>query len=118
MARQAAALCSLLALSFLLISSPLAESAVTCGSVASAVSSCISYVRGAGPLTPGCCSGVKSLFAAASTTADRRTACTCLKSMAAKITGLNAGLAAGLPGKCGANVPFPISTSTDCTKVT
>ncbi|CAI0557979.1 unnamed protein product [Linum tenue] len=30
---------------------------------------------------------------------------------------INYGLAAGLPGKCRVDVGFPISTSTDCSKV-
>ena len=118
MARQVA-LFSLLVITaaFLLISTPRVESAVTCGTVANAVSPCINYIRGAGPLTPACCGGVKGLNAAANTTPARQTACNCLKSLAGRISGLNAGLARGLPGRCGVNVPFVISTSTDCTKV-
>ncbi|KAJ6804913.1 non-specific lipid-transfer protein 1-like [Iris pallida] len=115
MARQAA-LCSLLA--FLLISSPFAGSAaVTCGSVAQAISPCINYVRGIGPLTAACCSGVKGLIAQTTTTPSRQTACACLKNIAAKTPGLKPALAAGLPSKCGTSAPFPISTSTDCSKV-
>ena len=117
MARQVA-LCSILVIAaFLFISSPRAESAVTCSSVASAISPCLGYIRGQGALTGACCSGVKGLAAAATTPPDRRTACSCLKSMAGKISGLNPSLAKGLPGKCGASVPYVISTSTDCTKV-
>ncbi|KAJ6791061.1 non-specific lipid-transfer protein 1-like [Iris pallida] len=111
------ALCSLLALAFLLIASPRAESAVSCGTVASAISPCVNYLKGAAPLSAQCCSGVKSLNGAASTTPDRQAACACLKSLAGKVSGLKPALAQGLPGKCGANVPYPISTSVDCSKV-
>ncbi|CAN1229985.1 Non-specific lipid-transfer protein [Linum grandiflorum] len=66
--------------------------------------------------TPGCCGGVKSLNAAATTTPDRQAACRCLKSTSASIpaSSINYGLAAGLPGRCGVNVGFPISPSVDC----
>nr|B3A0N2.1 RecName: Full=Non-specific lipid-transfer protein; Short=LTP [Lycium barbarum] len=50
-----------------------------------------------GPLG-GCCGGIK-------------------KSAAAGISGINYGIAAGLPGKCGVNIPYKISPSTDCSKV-
>ncbi|CAN1229987.1 Non-specific lipid-transfer protein (Fragments) [Linum grandiflorum] len=45
--------------------------------------------------TPGCCGGVKKNFAAGASS-------------------INYGLAAGLPGRCGVNVGFPISPSVDC----
>ncbi|CAN1327449.1 Non-specific lipid-transfer protein [Linum perenne] len=98
--------------------SQVASAAVSCGMVTSSVGPCISYVMGNGPLTPGCCSGVKSLNAAAASTPDRQTACRCLKSttanFAAGASGINYGLAGGLPGKCGVNVGFPISPSVNC----
>jgi hypothetical protein len=93
------------------------EAAVTCGQVTSAISPCLSYARGQGSApSSGCCSGVRSLNNAARTSADRRTACNCLKSAARSISGLNAGNAASIPSKCGVNVPYTISTSTDCSK--
>ncbi|CAN1166205.1 Non-specific lipid-transfer protein [Linum perenne] len=97
--------------------SQVASAAVSCGMVTSSVGPCISYVMGNGPLTPGCCSGVKSLNAAAASTPDRQTACRCLKSTTASIPGINYGLASGLPGKCGVNVGYPISPSVDCNTV-
>ena len=94
------------------------EATVTCGTVASAVSSCIPYLKGQSPtIPPACCSGIRSLNAQASTPADRQTACKCLKSAAGSISGINYGSAAGLPGKCGVNIPYKISPSTDCSKV-
>ncbi|XP_027071059.1 non-specific lipid-transfer protein 1 [Coffea arabica] len=91
--------------------------AITCGQVSGAVGPCINYVRNGGVVPPSCCGGIRSLVGAAKTPADRRTACGCLKAAAARIPGLNPGLAAGLPGKCGVRVPFPISTSVDCSRV-
>ncbi|KAF0916569.1 hypothetical protein E2562_007644 [Oryza meyeriana var. granulata] len=84
--------------------------------VGTAIAPCISYATGRGSLTQGCCNGVSGLNNAASTTADRQAACRCLKSLAGTIKSLNIGTAAGIPGKCGVNVGFPISLSTDCNK--
>ncbi|CAN1229989.1 Non-specific lipid-transfer protein [Linum grandiflorum] len=96
--------------------SHLADGAVSCGQVASALAPCVPYLQGNGMATPGCCGGVKSLNAAATTTPDRQAACRCLKSTSASIpaSSINYGLAAGLPGRCGVNVGFPISPSVDC----
>nr|XP_017245496.1 PREDICTED: non-specific lipid-transfer protein 1-like [Daucus carota subsp. sativus] len=58
---------------------------------------------------PGCCSGVRSLNGMAKTPVDRKQACTCLKSVFGSIKGINYGLAAGLPGKCGVSIPYKIS---------
>ncbi|KAF0918615.1 hypothetical protein E2562_025195 [Oryza meyeriana var. granulata] len=85
--------------------------------VGSAIAPCIPYATGRSTtLTPGCCNGVRGLNNAARTTADRQAACRCLKSLAGTIKSLNIGTAAGIPGKCGVNVGFPISLSTDCNK--
>ncbi|KAG0519988.1 hypothetical protein BDA96_08G034200 [Sorghum bicolor] len=94
------------------------EAAVTCGQVSSAIGPCLSYARGqgSGP-SAGCCSGVRSLNSAARTTADRRAACNCLKNAARGIRGLNVGKAASIPSKCGVSIPYTISTSTDCSRV-
>jgi hypothetical protein len=101
----------------LLAAATTSEAAVTCGQVSSAISPCLSYARGqgSGP-SAACCSGVRSLNSAASTSADKRTACNCLKSAAGRISGLNAGNAASIPSKCGVSIPYTISTSTDCSR--
>ncbi|KAB5560889.1 hypothetical protein DKX38_005846 [Salix brachista] len=98
----------------MVVGSPLAEAAITCGQVTSSLAQCIGYLQKGGAVPPACCNGVKSLNSAAKTTADRQTACNCLKSLAGKISGINYGLAAGLPAKCGLNLPYQISPSTDC----
>ncbi|CAN1230001.1 Non-specific lipid-transfer protein 1 [Linum grandiflorum] len=94
--------------------SHLADGAVSCGQVASALAPCVPYLQGNGMATPGCCGGVKSLNAAATTTPDRQAACRCLKSTSASIPGINYGNAGSLPGKCGVNVGYPISPSVNC----
>ncbi|KAI6673322.1 hypothetical protein NL676_001228 [Syzygium grande] len=96
---------------------PAARATVTCSQVTTAMAPCIGYLRGAGPLPGTCCSGVQSLNGAAQTTADRQAACRCLQTAAGSIPGINFNLAAGLPGKCGVNVPYKISPSTDCNSV-
>ncbi|CAN1134183.1 Non-specific lipid-transfer protein 5 [Linum perenne] len=100
-----------------LVSAPMTVTALTCGQVTSGLAPCVGYLRGSGPPTPGCCNGMKGLLAAARTTADRRQACNCLKSAAGNVPGLNPALAASLPGKCGVNIPYKISTSTNCNTV-
>ncbi|VFQ79496.1 unnamed protein product [Cuscuta campestris] len=108
----AAAVC-VLAVAF----APRAE-AITCGQVASSLGPCLNYLKGAaGMPPPACCAGVKSLNSMAQTTPDRKTACTCLKSVAGSVNGLNPQTAAGLPGKCGVNIPYAISMSTNCANV-
>ncbi|CAM0950460.1 unnamed protein product [Alopecurus aequalis] len=93
-------------------------SALTCGQVDSKLAPCVSYATGKSPsISPACCSGVRGLNDLAKTTPDRKTACTCLKSLAGSIKSINMGKVSGVPGKCGVNVPFPISMSTDCAKV-
>ncbi|XWS09500.1 hypothetical protein CRYUN_Cryun40dG0089900 [Craigia yunnanensis] len=103
----------------LVVGAPLAQGAITCGQVTSALSPCIGYLRsnGGGSVPPNCCSGIKSLNSAAQTTPDRQTACNCIKSASGAISGINYSLASGLPGKCGVSIPYKISPSTDCSKV-
>ncbi|KAK9167944.1 hypothetical protein Syun_000084 [Stephania yunnanensis] len=104
-------------LAMAVVLAPEAEAAITCGLVVSKLSPCINYLRtGAGP-PPPCCSGVKSLLSSATTPADRRTACGCLK-QAASSSAIKQQFAAQLPGKCGVSIPYPISPSVDCSKVT
>ncbi|CAH9134705.1 unnamed protein product [Cuscuta epithymum] len=105
-------------LCMVVVAAPHAEAAITCGQVSQKLAPCLAYLKsGTGLPTAGCCGGVKSLAGSATTTADRKTACGCLKSLSNSITGLNLGAAAGLPGKCGVNVPYKISPSTDCSTV-
>lgn len=92
--------------------------ALTCGQVTGALAPCLGYLRTAGsvPVPLTCCNGVRGLNNAARTTIDRRTACNCLKQTANAIADLNLNAAAGLPAKCGVNIPYKISPSTDCNR--
>ena len=95
------------------VSAPMVH-AITCGQVTSGLTPCLSYLQKGGAPSAGCCNGVRSLNSAARTTADRQAVCNCLKSLVGSITGYNANNAAALPGKCGVNIPYKISTSTNC----
>ncbi|KAA0873690.1 hypothetical protein EYC94_25880, partial [Enterobacter hormaechei] len=109
--------CVAVVMSMVVLSAPMAEAAINCGQVASSLAPCLTYLKGgAGPSGP-CCGGVKSVLAAAKTTPDRQAACNCLKSSAATIPGLNQGSVAALPGKCGVNIPYKISASTNCATI-
>uniref|UniRef100_A0A2P2IXW2 Non-specific lipid-transfer protein n=1 Tax=Rhizophora mucronata TaxID=61149 RepID=A0A2P2IXW2_RHIMU len=92
------------------------QGGITCGTVASALRPCVPYLTGSGPLGT-CCGGVRSLNAAAKTTADRQAACNCLKQAAGGYPGIKPNLASGLPGVCKVNIPYKISTSTNCATV-
>ncbi|XP_071691052.1 non-specific lipid-transfer protein 1-like [Rutidosis leptorrhynchoides] len=104
--------------SLLLLFVPNSNAAITCATVIKDVGPCVNYLKnGSGAPPPGCCSGAKALAATASTTADRRAACACLKSASQRLNP-NPELAQSLPGKCGINLGFTISSSVDCTKIT
>lgn len=109
----------LIIICLLVVLAPCSEAAISCNTVFSSLIPCLSYVtKGGKKVQPACCSGIKSLYAAAKTTADRRSVCSCLKSAASSVTGINFKYAAQLPGKCGVkNIPFKISPNVDCSKV-
>uniref|UniRef100_A0A7N2M451 Non-specific lipid-transfer protein n=1 Tax=Quercus lobata TaxID=97700 RepID=A0A7N2M451_QUELO len=95
---------------------PIAQATITCTQVSNNVLQCVTYLRGTGASPPpaNCCQGVKNLNGMAKSTPDRQSACNCLKTAASEISGLNPTLAANLPKNCGVNIPYKISTSTDC----
>ncbi|XWS09502.1 hypothetical protein CRYUN_Cryun40dG0090000 [Craigia yunnanensis] len=103
----------------LVVGASLAQGAITCGQVTGALSPCVGYMRsnGAGPVPATCCSGIKGLNSAAQTTPDHKAACNCIKSASGTISGINYGVASGLPGKCGVSIPYKISPNSDCSKV-
>ncbi|CAJ1948340.1 unnamed protein product [Sphenostylis stenocarpa] len=107
--------CMVAVVCMIVVSSPLAH-AITCTDVIRSLTPCLGYLRSGGSPLPACCSGVRGLNSAAKTTADRQTTCNCLKSLANNGLGkgLNPNIAALLPGKCGVNIPYKISTSTNC----
>ena len=101
----------------MVVGAPIAQAAITCGQVTSSLGPCINYVKTGRDLPAACCSGIKSLKAAAKTTADTQAACKCIKSTVSAISGINYNIAAGLPGKCGVSIPYKISPSTDCSTI-
>lgn len=113
------AFCFLLCM--VLVISPHAEAAIPCNTVYSKLMPCLSYLMGGSnqaAVPAGCCSGIQSLYTAASTTADRQGVCSCLKSGAATLGGnIDANKAATLLSKCGVTVPYKISPNIDCSKI-
>ncbi|KAK4802077.1 hypothetical protein SAY86_000280 [Trapa natans] len=113
-------LTSCLLVVYLILATPKAvTAAITCGQVASKLAPCLQYAKsnGAGPVPPACCNGIKAIAALAQTTPDRKTACNCLKSFSSSVSGINYGTVANLPSKCGVNIPYKISPSTNCNSV-
>ncbi|ESW06668.1 hypothetical protein PHAVU_010G066400 [Phaseolus vulgaris] len=109
--------CMVAVMCMVVVSAPMAH-AITCGQVASAVTPCLSYLRTGGTPALPCCNGVRGLNSAAKTTADRQATCNCLKSLAGALAqGFNAANAASLPQKCGVQIPYKISTSTNCATI-
>ncbi|KAK8548506.1 hypothetical protein V6N13_054704 [Hibiscus sabdariffa] len=101
----------------LLVVSPIATTAITCGDVSTKMAACIRYLQNGGALPRPCCDGVRALNGMARTTPDRQTACRCLQNAAKSIPNIKPNLAETLPGKCGVNIPYKISTSTNCNSV-
>ncbi|KAI3676561.1 hypothetical protein L1987_86172 [Smallanthus sonchifolius] len=99
---------------FMVASAPYTvDGGVTCQLVVSSLTPCAAYLTRGGPVPPSCCSGINSLYRAAATTTDRQTACKCMEQAA----GISLNAASSLPGKCGVNIPYKISPTTDCSKV-
>jgi hypothetical protein len=116
MARSQVVLMAAVALLVMLAAAPRAAVAITCGQVTTAVRPCLPFIRG-GPGPSGqCFGGVRNLHSQARSTADRRTACSCLKSVAASMRGLNLANAAAIPSKCGVKIPYTISPNIDCSR--
>lgn len=100
----------------ILLVSPSSVAAVTCGDVLRNISPCVGYLKSSGGAPPAtCCAGAKALAAACTTTADKQTACGCLKT-ASKSMNVNPDLAKGLPGKCGISLGFSVDPNIDCSR--
>ncbi|CAO2839174.1 unnamed protein product [Amaranthus hypochondriacus] len=102
----------------MVVLAPHAEAAMNCGLVTKNLAQCLSYLTSPGGApAAACCNGIKTLNNMASTPADRKTACTCLKSAANSMKKMDYAKAAGLPSKCGVRIPYAISPKTDCSRV-
>ncbi|KAH7654062.1 Plant non-specific lipid-transfer protein/Par allergen protein [Dioscorea alata] len=98
---------------------PQVHATLTCNQVYNALKPCISYVlKPNGSVPKPCCDGISGLVKEATTTDDRRMACSCLNS-AAKSAGRNVDLGpiGSIPDKCSLSIPFKISADADCSKV-
>ncbi|TMW82266.1 hypothetical protein EJD97_006375 [Solanum chilense] len=116
--QKISAFCFLLCI---VIISPQTEAAISCNTVYSKLMPCLSYLMGGSnraAAPAGCCSGIQSLYTAASTTTDRQGVCSCLKSGAASLgNSIDTSKAATLLSKCGVTVPYKISPNIDCSQV-
>ncbi|KAJ0265416.1 Non-specific lipid-transfer protein 8 [Hirschfeldia incana] len=94
-----------------------AESTISCSVVLSDLQPCVSYLTsGSGEPPKTCCDGVKSLDAATTTSADKKAACQCIKSVANSVT-VKPELAKNLASKCNASLPVDASSTVDCNTV-
>lgn len=100
----------------LVMSQPRVVSALTCDELVPYLWPCMTYVEGTGPLTDSCCKGVKDLNDKTKNSQDRRAVCNCLKKAASCNSVAKSKIVSGIPSKCGINIPYTISSSTDCSK--
>ncbi|CAF1703877.1 unnamed protein product [Brassica oleracea var. botrytis] len=105
---------------FLVLAFHHGEAAVTCNNVVGDLYPCLSYVmQGGNAPSTNCCNGVRTLNSQAQTTADRQSVCRCIKNAigGASYSSSNLNNALSLPAKCGVNLPFSISPSTNCNSI-
>ncbi|ESQ49196.1 hypothetical protein EUTSA_v10021759mg [Eutrema salsugineum] len=95
------------------------EAAVSCNSVVSELYPCISYVVQGGNVPASCCNGIRTLNGQAQTPADRQSVCRCIKNAIGGVSysSNNLNNALSLPAKCGVNLPYRISPSTNCDSI-
>ncbi|PHT45741.1 hypothetical protein CQW23_14899 [Capsicum baccatum] len=101
----------------MVVALPVSEATMTCDTVYDGLQPCLNYVLYGGSVPTDCCNGIESLLASATTTADRQSACSCVKSLTSYASDEQLSRAASIPGQCGASVPFEISPNVDCSKV-
>ena len=99
----------------MVVLAPYAEAAVTCGTVNGNLAPCLGYLEGMPGPNTACCSGIMALKNAATSVADKKTVCNCLKNAANALKGaIDISKAAGLPSKCGVSIPYAIRPNTNC----
>ncbi|KAF3630432.1 putative non-specific lipid-transfer protein 5-like isoform 2 [Capsicum annuum] len=101
----------------MVVALPVSEATMTCDTVYGCLQPCLNYVLYGGSVPTDCCNEIESLLASATTTADRQSACSCVKSLTSYASDEQLSRAASIPGQCGASVPFEISPNVDCSKV-
>lgn len=101
----------------ILLLAPTSQAVISCKEVIKDLKPCVNYlVSGSGKPPVACCDGAKALASSASTSADKKATCECIKS-AAKNFNLNTKLAQALPANCGISLSFSISPNSDCAKL-
>ncbi|KAL6146324.1 hypothetical protein ACLB2K_057005 [Fragaria x ananassa] len=93
-----------------------AEAAMTCNQIQGGMAPCLGYLTKGGTPTTGCCTNLRNMVNSATSTVDRQNACKCLKAAAAKFQTINPDNAAKLPSNCNVNIPYKISTNTNCAR--
>lgn len=88
--------------------------ALTCGQVDAPLASCNPYLMNGGSPAPACCDGVKNLKDITPTVADRRAACDCVKSAAARYLDIKEDVASPLPATCRVQTNIPICKTSSC----
>lgn len=100
---------------WIVVVAPHIAEGLSCSVVVKSLSPCRTYLRQGGAIPSSCCSGAKSLNAAANTSAARKQACQCMKSIA-KAYGVNPQYAAVVPKSCNVKIGYAISYTTNCNK--
>ncbi|KAK7294821.1 hypothetical protein RJT34_17718 [Clitoria ternatea] len=106
--------CVVVACMVMLGGAPKMAQGITCGQVTGNLAPCLFYLLQGGSVSRVCCNGVRNVLGGATTTSDRQTVCSCLKT-AAHNFGITGEYAHSLPSLCKVNVPYKISASTNCT---
>ncbi|XP_073005572.1 non-specific lipid-transfer protein 1-like [Typha latifolia] len=94
--------------------------ALTCSELEIRLSPCLPYLTGLRPEPAAlCCDGVRWLEEMTRTTTDRKTACNCMAAAAARLLYLSIRdeFVSSLPGECAVSLSYPISLSSDCSKI-
>lgn len=100
----------------MVVVAPYAEATINCGTVTKNIAQCVTYLKGGDEPSETCCDGVRTLSKLASTPDDKKAACSCIKSAASSVKGIDSQKAASLPTKCGVTISYAISPNTDCSK--
>ncbi|KAG6641839.1 hypothetical protein CIPAW_09G101000 [Carya illinoinensis] len=88
-----------------------------CQDAVTSLMPCIAFLTGFSPPPPnaGCCQGARDVLNKATTSADRKALCVCLKNVASQ-DGILPDRAEQLPDLCKIKVPVPIKPDVDCNK--
>jgi hypothetical protein len=108
-------------LAAMLLAAPHTANAISCDDVADAFAPCLSYDDddGEAPMpSTECCEGIHGIADATQSTADKRAACSCLKNLLTMVSGMEPEEVARIPSQCQVNLPFAISATADCSRVT